>query len=65
MRLGLRTLDTVEIVQGLNAGDLVLLGQAPPPGGRVRADTQAVALSRTGGITRDNAGAAISSAIGR
>jgi HlyD family secretion protein len=43
LRLGLRTLDAVEVLQGLAAGDTVLLGPSPAPGDRVRADTTAAA----------------------
>lgn len=68
VQLGLRTLDAVEVLQGLAAGDVVLLAGAPAPGSRVRADTVAgAALARpnprpgNGG----DAGAALSNAMGR
>lgn len=39
VRLGLRTLDAAEVLQGLNPGDLVLLGGAVEPGARIRTQT--------------------------
>ena len=36
LRLGLRTLDAAEVLEGLAAGDVVLLGPAPAPGRRVQ-----------------------------
>lgn len=36
VRTGLRTLDAIEVVDGLAEGDLVLIGPAPAPGERVR-----------------------------
>ncbi len=67
LKLGLRTLDAVEVLQGLAAGDIVLLGSAPPPGHRVRSDNkaapQAAAAAKKG--SGDNAGAAMSNAMGR
>ena len=78
VQLGLRTLDAVEVLQGLAAGDVVLLAGAPAPGGRVRADTAAgAALGRsnisagsagsTGNAANSggSAGAALSNAMGR
>jgi HlyD family secretion protein len=65
VRLGLRTLDAVEILEGLSAGDLVLIGQSPQPGERVRADKAAATSARVGGASRESAGAAMSNAMGR
>ncbi len=65
VRLGLRTLDAIEVLDGLAAGDLVLIGPAPAPGQRVRVDIQAGARARAAGRSNDNAGAALSSAMGR
>ncbi len=62
---GLRTLDAVEIVDGLSAGELVLLGPAPQPGQRVRADTAAATSPRAGKGSKEDAGAAMSNAMGR
>lgn len=63
VRLGLRTLDAVEVLEGLEAGDLVLMGPAPAPGQRVRADTRATAQPRR--ATKEDAGAAMTNAMGR
>ncbi|MDP3084944.1 MAG: efflux RND transporter periplasmic adaptor subunit, partial [Rubrivivax sp.] len=65
VRLGLRTLDAVEILDGLSAGELVLVGPAPQPGQRVRADDSPAALARAGQRPKEDASAAISSAMGR
>ena len=77
VRLGLRTLDAAEVLQGLAAGDTVLLGTAAQPGQRVRADTQAraaAALGQSSGnsarnaarnAAREDAGSALSNAMGR
>ena len=64
VRLGLRTLDAAEVLQGLVAGDPVLVGEAPPPGHRVRAD---VTLAAAPGAKRSgqDAGSAMTNAIGR
>lgn len=63
VRLGLRTLDAVEVVDGLSAGDVVLMGPAPAAGQRVKADPRAgAALPKRAG---EDAGAAMSNAMGR
>ena len=68
VRLGLRTLAAAEIVEGLSAGDVVLLGPAPQPGKRVRPDTAAALAASTGKGSKgskEDAGAAMSNAMGR
>lgn len=63
VRLGLRTLQAVEVLEGLAAGDLVLLGSTvPEPGARVRPDTEARPAGRAG---TGSAGAAMTNAMGR
>lgn len=65
VRLGMRTLDAVEIVDGLSAGEVVLLGPAPQPGQRVRADTAVATSPRASKGSKEDAGAAMSNAMGR
>lgn len=64
VRLGLATLEAVEVVEGLAAGDVVLLGPTPAPGRRVRADTSAAA-QRASATSREDVGSALGSAMGR
>ena len=73
VRLGLRTLDATEVLQGLAEGDTVLLGTAAQPGKRVRADTQTRLAAPqdkrtrngTRNSTREDAGSALGNAMGR
>ena len=64
VRLGLRTLDAAEVLEGLIAGDTVLIGDAPRPGKRVHADVNAVA-AKTAKRAGEDAGAAMTNAMGR
>jgi HlyD family secretion protein len=63
VRLGLRTLSAVEVLEGLTEGDLVLLGMTPQLGRRVHADTTKLAATplRKG----EDAGSAMTNAMGR
>jgi HlyD family secretion protein len=65
VRLGLRTLDAVEVLDGLSAGELVLIGPAPQPGRRVRADPAAGTSARARKGSKEDPGAAMSNAMGR
>ena len=65
LRLGLRTLDAVEVIEGLSAGDVVLLGPAPAPGQRVRVDTAKSAAQRPAQGSREDVGSALGNAMGR
>ena len=73
VRLGLRTIDSAEVLQGLAVGDTVLLGRAAKAGQRVRADTTARVAGGSGKgtgngarkATGEDAGAALSNAMGR
>jgi len=69
VRLGLRTLEAAEVLDGLAAGDTVLLGTTAKPGQRVRADLKtSVARPSTQGArnaTREDAGSALTNAMGR
>ena len=64
VRLGLRTLEAAEVLDGVVAGDTVLIGSAPPPGQRVRADVNAV-VATGAKRAREDAGSAITNAMGR
>jgi HlyD family secretion protein len=67
LRLGLRTLDAVEVLEGLAEGDAVLLGGSPQAGARVR--VRAVSWQPGGpaanGGSAPDAGSALTSAMGR
>lgn len=65
VKLGLRTLDAAEVLQGLVAGDVVLLGPSPAPGSRVRPDTtgEAATLAASSGVA--DVGSALTNAMGR
>ncbi|WP_425257203.1 efflux RND transporter periplasmic adaptor subunit [Rubrivivax sp. RP6-9] len=69
LRLGLRTLQAVEVLDGLAAGDVVLVDAAATDGSRARPDfaTAAAAAATTpaGARSRDDAGGAMGSAMGR
>ena len=65
LRLGLRTLEAAEVLEGLSAGDVVLLGPTPAPGRRVHANPQATAAQRAGKAPREDAGSAMTNAMGR
>ncbi len=65
VRLGLRTLDAAEVLEGLAAGDRVLLGAAPAPGKRVRAGTTPRAATASRGRAGEDAGSALTNAMGR
>jgi HlyD family secretion protein len=69
VRLGLRTLDAAEILEGLSEGEQVLIGTAPLPGQRVRVDTEVKPAvptqTQAGKGTKEDAGAAMSNAMGR
>ncbi len=66
IKLGLRTLEAVEVLQGLSKGDEVLLGPTPEPGRRVRTQAASeVVTVRAGGTSQDTAGSAMSNAMGR
>ena len=64
VRLGLRTLDAVEVLEGLAAGDEVLLGGALEAGQRVRARPVAGPSARAAASAQD-AGSALTNTMGR
>lgn len=63
VRLGLRTLNAAEVLDGLAEGDLVLLGTAPKPGERVHGDTSMTATTPL--RKAEDAGSAMTNAMGR
>lgn len=67
VRLGLRTLEAAEIVEGLGEGEQVLIGAAPLPGQRARVGTEPVPRSQARNGTKADAGvgAAMTNAMGR
>lgn len=70
VRLGLRTLEAVEVSEGLAAGDTVLTGPAPAPGQRVKVALAAAGtLVRSAGAnakgTLNDATTSLSNAMGR
>ena len=70
VRLGLRTLAAAEVLDGLSAGETVLRGSTLKPGSRVRAviaepTRPASALPGGRNGTREDAGSALTNAMGR
>ena len=68
VRLGLRTLESVEVLQGLSEGEKVLMGATPALGRRVQGNVGAKTAGvapKAGGASKDTAGSAMSNAIGR
>jgi HlyD family secretion protein len=65
VRIGLRTLQWAEVLEGLAADDLILIGRAPKIGSRVRADPTASLPKLRSGVTPEDAGSAMSNAMGR
>ncbi|HEX5806736.1 MAG TPA: efflux RND transporter periplasmic adaptor subunit [Macromonas sp.] len=67
LRLGLRTLETAEVLEGLQAGDQVLLAAGVEPGQRVRprATTHLPVAGSDSSSNAAAAGTALSNAIGR
>lgn len=67
VRLGLRTLDAAEVLQGLNAGDRVVLGDQVKAGARIRVRVVPwqPGKAATPGAAGPDAGSALTNAIGR
>lgn len=67
VKLGLRTLEAAEVLEGLRPGELVLLGSTVAPGQRVRpvASARLTASAHASGGNAASAGAALTNAMGR
>jgi HlyD family secretion protein len=68
VRLGLRTLDAAEVLQGLSAGDVVLLGSETNVDQKMRVKVQAWqpnSVTVANGQNQQDAGQALSNAMGR
>jgi len=67
IRLGVRNLESAEVLAGLAAGDVVLLGTSVQPGQRVRArEVAAASIVKAGTADQaGSAGAALGNAMGR
>lgn len=67
LRLGLRTLDAAEVLEGLAEGDAVLLGSSVPAGARIRARAVSWAPGQpvAKATATSDAGPAMSNAMGR
>lgn len=67
VRLGMRTLDAAEVVQGLSAGELALLGPDVRAGDRVSAQPTdwKPGSSWSGGTSRDDPGGTLGNLMGR
>jgi HlyD family secretion protein len=66
VRLGLRTLDAAEVLEGLAEGDVVLLGGTAKPGARVR--TRLIAWkpgAPNAAGTREDIGSMLGNSMGR
>jgi HlyD family secretion protein len=65
VRLGLRTLAAVEVLDGVADGEQVLVGPAPAPGQRVRTTAWNPDAARPAASPAGNAGTAMGNAMGR
>jgi HlyD family secretion protein len=65
VRTGIRSLDTVEVLEGLSAGDKVLIGASPNPGSKVHLKAVTNEAKPIGKSTNDGIGSALTNAMGR
>jgi len=67
VRLGLRTLDAVEVLEGLSDGDIVVLDQTTEEGQRVAVDLVPAQLAPAGRVAGapPSAAAALGNSMGR
>jgi HlyD family secretion protein len=65
LRTGIRSLNAIEVLEGLVVGDKVLIGASPNPGDRVHLKAATKEIQPIGRSTNDGIGAALTSAMGR
>jgi HlyD family secretion protein len=65
VRTGIRSLDAVEVLEGLSVGDKVLIGASPNPGSRVHLKVIAHDAKPISKSANDGVGSALTNAMGR
>jgi HlyD family secretion protein len=65
VRTGIRSLDAVEVLEGLSVGDKVLIGASPNPGSRVHLKVIARDAKPISESANDGVGSALTNAMGR
>jgi HlyD family secretion protein len=65
VRTGIRSLDAVEVLEGLSVGDKVLIGASPNPGSRVHLKVIARDAKPISKSANDGVGSALTNAMGR
>jgi HlyD family secretion protein len=65
VRTGIRSLDAVEVIEGLTVGDKVLIGASPKSGSRIHLKAVTNEATPIGNSTNDGIGSALTNAMGR
>jgi HlyD family secretion protein len=65
VRTGIRSLDAVEVLEGLSIGDKVLIGASPKPGSKVRLKAATNEVKPIGKSANEGIGSALTNAMGR
>jgi HlyD family secretion protein len=65
VHLGIRSLNTIEVLEGLVIGDKVLIGASPSPGARVHLKAVTTEARPIGKSASDGIGSALTNAMGR